>query len=90
MVTHLSASRILLFADLNLRNDVSSTLPADNNSYLYGGVSASFVFTELLKIEIFYLLVKFVVSAGRVVLILILIKFTRCIPLTDFTDPLLQ
>ncbi|MEJ7739436.1 MAG: SusC/RagA family TonB-linked outer membrane protein [Chitinophagaceae bacterium] len=36
------------FAFLNLvgRNDVSSTLPAGNRSYLYGGVNGSFVFSE--------------------------------------------
>jgi outer membrane receptor protein involved in Fe transport len=39
----------MLYADLSLRNDVSSALPEDHNSYLYGSVSASFVFTELLK-----------------------------------------
>ena len=31
----------------SLRNDWSSTLPADNNSYLYPSVSASFVFSSL-------------------------------------------
>jgi TonB-linked SusC/RagA family outer membrane protein len=35
-----------LYLDLNLRNDWSSALPESNNSYLYGGVSGSFVFTE--------------------------------------------
>ncbi len=38
-----------LFLDLSLRNDWSSTLPAENNSYLYSGVNASFVFTEILN-----------------------------------------
>jgi len=58
--------RNMLFADLNLRNDVSSTLPADNNSYLYGGVSASFVFTELLKNRNILSFGKIRGSAGRV------------------------
>jgi hypothetical protein len=31
-----------------VRNDISSTLPVNNNSYWYGGLSGSFVFTELL------------------------------------------
>jgi TonB-linked SusC/RagA family outer membrane protein len=35
-----------LYLDLNLRNDWSSALPQGHNSYLYGGVSGSFVFTE--------------------------------------------
>jgi TonB-linked SusC/RagA family outer membrane protein len=35
-----------LYLDLNLRNDWSSALPSNNNSYLYGGASTSFVFTE--------------------------------------------
>jgi hypothetical protein len=37
-----------IFLDASLRNDWSSTLPADNNSYLYPSVSASFVFSEVL------------------------------------------
>ncbi|MDF2192245.1 SusC/RagA family TonB-linked outer membrane protein [Paraflavitalea sp. CAU 1676] len=40
--------RNFLFLDLNTRNDWSSALPISNNSYLYGGVASSFVFTELL------------------------------------------
>lgn len=36
-----------LFLDLNIRNDWSSSLPNSNNSYLYGGGSLSFVFTDL-------------------------------------------
>ena len=40
------------FAFLNLvaRNDVSSTLPASNRSYLYGGGSASLIFTEAFRL----------------------------------------
>ncbi len=37
-----------LYLDFNVRNDISSTLPVDNNSYWYGGLSGSFVFSELL------------------------------------------
>lgn len=37
----------MIFLDATLRNDWSSSLPMDNNSFLYPGVSASFVFTEL-------------------------------------------
>ncbi|WP_428235113.1 SusC/RagA family TonB-linked outer membrane protein [Gracilimonas sp.] len=39
------------FLDLSLRSDKSSTLPKDNNSYLYPSVSGSFVFSELLELE---------------------------------------
>ena len=39
----------IYFLDASLRNDISSTLPQDNNSYLYPSVSASMVFSELLK-----------------------------------------
>jgi TonB-linked SusC/RagA family outer membrane protein len=35
-----------LYLDLNIRNDNSSALPSNNNSYWYGGASGSFVFTE--------------------------------------------
>lgn len=41
--------RNMLFVDVNMRNDVSSTLAKGNNSYIYGGVSTSFIFTELLN-----------------------------------------
>ncbi len=37
-----------LFIDGTLRNDFSSSLPKDNNSYLYPSISTSFIFTELL------------------------------------------
>ncbi len=35
------------FVDVSIRNDKSSTLPDDNNSYWYPSVSGSFVFSEL-------------------------------------------
>ncbi|RCH55287.1 SusC/RagA family TonB-linked outer membrane protein [Mucilaginibacter hurinus] len=35
------------FIDASIRNDVSSSLPANNNSYWYPSVSGSFVFSEL-------------------------------------------
>ena len=37
----------MIYLDLTLRNDWSSTLPEDNNSYLYPSVTASWIFTEL-------------------------------------------
>lgn len=37
------------FIDGSLRRDISSALPASNNAYLYPSVSASVVFSELLK-----------------------------------------
>lgn len=39
--------RRLVYLDMTLRNDWSSTLPANNNSYLYYSLASSFVFTEL-------------------------------------------
>lgn len=39
----------MLYIEGTLRNDWSSALPAENDSYLYPSVSTSFVFTELLK-----------------------------------------
>ncbi|SFT38637.1 TonB-linked outer membrane protein, SusC/RagA family [Algoriphagus locisalis] len=39
------------FVDASLRNDNSSTLPVDNNSYWYPSLSASWVFSELIKSE---------------------------------------
>jgi len=38
-----------LYLDATLRNDWSSALPPENNSYLYPSVSSSFVFTELME-----------------------------------------
>lgn len=62
VVDNLSKQRsVALYADLNLsyknflfleataRNDWSSTLPKQNNSFFYPSVSGSFVFSELLK-----------------------------------------
>ncbi|WP_235941602.1 SusC/RagA family TonB-linked outer membrane protein [Cyclobacterium roseum] len=40
--------RDYLFFEASLRNDWSSTLPVDNNSYLYPAVSSSFVFSNLM------------------------------------------
>lgn len=37
-----------LFVDLTARNDWSSTLPLAKNSYFYPGVTASWIFTELI------------------------------------------
>ncbi len=39
----------LLYLGATIRNDWSSALPADNNSYLYPSVSGSFVFSELIN-----------------------------------------
>ncbi|MCD7900655.1 MAG: SusC/RagA family TonB-linked outer membrane protein [Bacteroides sp.] len=39
----------MLYLDVSLRNDWSSTLPDGNNSYMYPSVTGSFVFSELLK-----------------------------------------
>lgn len=39
----------LLFVDASLRNDNSSTLSENNNSYWYPSLSASFVFSDVLK-----------------------------------------
>lgn len=40
-----------LFLDLTARNDWSSTLPVDNNSYFYPSASLGFIFTEALGME---------------------------------------
>lgn len=37
-----------LFLNLSVRNDWSSTLPANDNSFFYGGANVSFLLTELL------------------------------------------
>ncbi|MDF9798547.1 TonB-linked SusC/RagA family outer membrane protein [Catalinimonas alkaloidigena] len=40
----------VLFLDLTARNDWSSTLPADNNSYFYPSVSASAVISDMVEL----------------------------------------
>ena len=40
-----------LFGDFTLRNDWSSTLPTNNNSYMYHSESLSFLFTEAFNIK---------------------------------------
>lgn len=43
--------RNYLFLDITARNDWSSTLPVDNNSYFYPSVSLGFVITEALGMQ---------------------------------------
>lgn len=40
-----------LYLDVTARNDVSSTLPDDNNSYFYPSVSGSFILSELAPLK---------------------------------------
>jgi TonB-linked SusC/RagA family outer membrane protein len=50
--SRVSASwRNTIFLELNARNEWSSTLPAANNSFLYGSTNLGFAFTELLNIN---------------------------------------
>ena len=42
----------MIFLDITGRNDWSSTLPADNNSYFYPSVALSAVFTDLFDISV--------------------------------------
>jgi TonB-linked SusC/RagA family outer membrane protein len=42
------AYQSLLYANITARNDWSSTLPKNNNSFFYPGATLSFVFTELI------------------------------------------
>lgn len=45
------AYKSYLYFDFTARNDWSSTLPAENNSYFYPSVNIGFVFTEAFKFE---------------------------------------
>lgn len=49
-----------LYLDLTLRNDWSSTLPVQNNSYLYHSENLSFLFTEAFRIR------SSVLTAGKI------------------------
>ncbi|SMO65674.1 TonB-linked outer membrane protein, SusC/RagA family [Saccharicrinis carchari] len=50
----------LLYFDFTLRNDNSSALPKDNNSYWYHSENISFLFSELLNVD------KAVFSRGKI------------------------
>lgn len=39
----------MLYLNASLRNDWSSTLPSENNSFLYGGLTSSFIVSKLLS-----------------------------------------
>ncbi|MGN8071680.1 SusC/RagA family TonB-linked outer membrane protein [Mucilaginibacter sp. SG564] len=54
-----------LYLDFNARNDRSSTLPVNNNSYWYGGLSTSFVFTELMPKNDIFTFGKLRLSAAK-------------------------
>ena len=56
----------MIFLDLSIRNDVSSTLAKGNNSYVYGSASGSFVFSELLGRSSFLSFGKFRASVAKV------------------------
>ena len=43
----------MLYLEFSVRNDWSSALPQDNNSYLYPMIGASFVFSELMNSKVF-------------------------------------
>lgn len=45
------AHKDYLFLDGTIRRDASSTLPKDNNTYIYSSLSGSFVFTDAFKID---------------------------------------
>lgn len=38
----------MVYLDYSIRNDWSSTLPIDNNSYLYQGITGSFIFSKVI------------------------------------------
>ena len=46
----------IYYLDLNLRNDWTSTLHPDKNSYLYGGLSASVIASNWIDVELAELL----------------------------------
>ncbi|MFI3280679.1 MAG: SusC/RagA family TonB-linked outer membrane protein [Rikenellaceae bacterium] len=50
----------MLYLTATARNDWSSTLPVENNNYFYPGVTASFLFSQILPSE-----VKEVISFGK-------------------------
>src|SRR5690606_18945953 len=55
-----------IFVDISGRNDWSSTLPAQNNSFFYPSISSSFVLTDLLNLPEEISFSKLRVSAAQV------------------------
>ncbi|UOG75334.1 SusC/RagA family TonB-linked outer membrane protein [Hymenobacter tibetensis] len=55
-----------IFVDLTGRNDWSSTLPTQNNSFFYPSISSSFILNELLPMPSSVSLAKVRLSAARV------------------------
>lgn len=55
-----------LFMDFSLRNDWSSTLPSDNNSYLYGSLSFSSIVSDLVELPEFVSFAKLRASVATV------------------------
>ncbi|MHA4806543.1 SusC/RagA family TonB-linked outer membrane protein [Flavitalea flava] len=45
------AYKSYFYLDATIRNDVSSTLPVNNNSYTYTSLSGSFIFSDALKLS---------------------------------------
>jgi len=56
----------LLFLSITARNEWSSTLPLDNNSYFFPGMNTGFIFTELFKPGHFFSYGKIRASWARV------------------------
>lgn len=46
-----AAYKSYLYVDASVRQDASSTLPVNNNSYVYPSVAASFIFSDFFKIN---------------------------------------
>ncbi|MFD2598247.1 SusC/RagA family TonB-linked outer membrane protein [Sphingobacterium corticis] len=55
-----------LYVEGNIRNDWSSTLPQNNNSFLYGGVSTSFIFSHFIQPNEFFSFGKLRASFAKV------------------------
>ena len=55
-----------VFLDITGRNDWSSTLPVQNNSFFYPSVSTSFILNELFKMPAFFTYAKLRLSAAQV------------------------
>ncbi|PVH26189.1 SusC/RagA family TonB-linked outer membrane protein [Sphingobacterium corticibacter] len=55
-----------LYLEGNIRNDWSSTLPRDNNSFLYGGLSTSFIFSHFIQPNEFFSFGKLRASFAKV------------------------
>ena len=72
----------MLYLTVTARNDWSSTLPKENRSFFYPGITGSFIFSELLNdnLQDVKLLVRYAPAGVKQVTMLMCIWLILCMP----------